>query len=159
MNQRRSSGAVLGALMLLQVGCYTYQPIAEARPEVGQTVELDLTDAGRAALGNQLGPGVLTIEGTLQQVTNDQYVLGVSQVTTIRGGTAYWGGERVSIPVNDVATSRQRQFSRGKTALFAGVVIAGVTAFVLTRTLTGSATEQTSDTSRTPIGATSKVPW
>ncbi|HVX41118.1 MAG TPA: hypothetical protein VHB25_16240 [Gemmatimonadaceae bacterium] len=135
--RRRAVGLVLGAVMLVNVGCYTYQPLIDTRPQPGQDVSLELSDQGRAALGGRLGPGVLRVEGTLQGIQNDRYTLSVSRVTTIEGGTANWGGEHVDIPVNDVSRAGTRTLSRGRTALLVGVAIVGVGVFAATRSLLG----------------------
>jgi hypothetical protein len=147
------SGLLLGGVMVLNVGCYTYQPLGTARPEPGQRVTFELNDQGRVSLGEQLGPGVLDVEGTLQEVQGDQYVLGVSRVTTISGGTANWGGERVRIPVSAVAQSGLRTLSRGRTALAIGVVVVGLGVFIATRGLTGGGYVSPPDSSTTlPAG-------
>lgn len=148
--RRRAVGLVLGAVMVVNVGCYTYQPLYGARPQPGQDVSLELSDQGRAALGGQLGPGVLRVEGTLQAVQNDQYTMSVSRVATISGGTANWGGEHVNIPVNDVSQAGLRTLSRGRTALLAGVVLVGVGAFIATRGLFGGGFIPASDTGKGP---------
>lgn len=151
---RRTAGTMLGGVMLLNVGCYTYQPFVQGGPQPGQRVALELTDQGRAALGDQLGPGVLSVEGTLQGMQSDQYVVGVSRVTTISTGTANWGGERVRIPVSDVARSQLRTLSRGRTVLLVGAVVAGLTAFILTRSLSGGGFLPSDTTSKQPQSGT-----
>jgi hypothetical protein len=148
----RTPAALAGSVMLFNVGCYTYRPMVESGPQPGQRVSLELSDQGRAALGDQLGPGVVTVEGTLQGIQGGQYVLGVSRVTTISSGAANWGGERVRIPIGDVARSQLRTFSRGRTALLVGVVVAGLTAFIVTRSLTGGGTIPGTPSSPPPNG-------
>ena len=153
VRRRRAAGLLLGAVMLCNTGCYTYQPLVDTKPQAGQRVSLELTDQGRAALGEQLGPGVVSVEGTLQEVQSDQYVLGVSRVTTISGGTANWGGERVRIPMADVAHSGLRTFSRSRTALVIGVAVVGIGVFIATHGLNGGGFPSTPDTSITmPAG-------
>lgn len=155
--RRRAAGLVLAAVMLVNVGCYTYQPLIDARPQPGQQVSLELSDQGRAALGGQLGPGVLRVEGTLESVQNEQYTVSVSRIATISGGSANWGGERVNIPVNDVSQAGLRAFSRGRTALLAGVLIVGVGAFIVTRNVLGGGTIAPGDTSKLPPAGTART--
>ena len=157
LRRRRAAGLVLWAVMVVNVGCYTYQPLIDARPQPGQQVSLELSDQGRAALGGQLGPGVLRVEGTLDAVQNEQYTVSVSRVATISGGTANWGGERVNIPVNDVSQTGLRAFSRGRTALLAGVVIVGVGVFIATRSVLGGGTISSTDTSKGPSAGTART--
>ncbi len=156
--RRRAVGLVLGAVLVVNVGCYTYSPLIDTRPLPGQQVSLELSDQGRAALGGQLGPGVLRVEGTLESVQNDQYTVSVSRVATISGGTANWGGEHVTIPVNDVASAGLRTLSRGRTALLAGAIAVGVGAFVATRGLFGGGFQPATDTGRTPVGS-DRIPY
>lgn len=150
--RRRAAGLVLGAVMLVNVGCYTYQPLIDTRPQPGQQVSLELSDQGRAALGGQLGPGVLRVDGTLDAVQNEQYTVSVSRVATISGGTANWGGEHVTIPITDVSRAGLRTFSRGRTALLAGIVVVGVGAFIATRGLVGGGIQPDNGGTTPPAG-------
>jgi hypothetical protein len=158
MLPRQWTAAAVGAVMLFDLGCYTYQPMIGARPDVGQQVSLELTDAGRAALGDQLGPGVLEVQGVLQAVQNDQYIVGVNEVKTITGGTAHWGGEKVHIPAADVARSQLRTFSRTRTYLVIGLAVVGVAAFIVTRAINGGGFPGGSDTGQGSTGQTDLKP-
>jgi hypothetical protein len=130
----------------------------DTRPQPGQQLSLELSDQGRASLAEQLGPGILEVEGTLREIQNDQYVLGVSRVTTIANGTANWGGERVRIPVSDVSRSSLRSLSRGRTALLIGAGVASVVALVLTRSINGSGFVSPQDTTSGPPAGTTRIP-
>jgi hypothetical protein len=123
------------ALMQSQTGCYTYVPAGQGGFTAGARVAYTLTDRGRVALADQVGPGALRVEGTLAENTGSSYVLRMSSVRTIDGATARWGGERVTIGHDLVANSFERKLSRTRTAVAAGVAIVGITAFVLTRNL------------------------
>jgi hypothetical protein len=145
---RRFAGGILGLVMLANVGCYAYEPIVGSQPAAGERVALELTDQGRTQVAEQVGPGVLRIEGMLQQVTGEQYVLSVSRVTSIGKGTANWGGERVRIPVNGVARSELRTLSKSRTALVVGAAAVGVVALILSRTINGGGFQPATDTLR-----------
>jgi hypothetical protein len=149
--RRRRIGLGLAVVMLANTGCYTYQPIVDAQPQTGQTVSLELNDQGRAALSDQLGPGVLSVEGMLQQTTNNQYVVSVSSVRSIQGGTAHWGGERVTIPSSAVSRSNLRTLARGRTWGLAGAVALGIVAIIMTRSLTGGGSGTLSDSTSTGL--------
>lgn len=151
---RQATGVALASVLLFNVGCYTYQPLAGTQPQPGQRVSFELTDAGRAALVDQLGQGVVTVDGTLQEITGGQYVLGVSQITTINAGTAHWGGERVRIPIADVAHAGTKALSRSRTAVLIGAVVVGLGAIILTRNLVGGGFAPGTDSSRVMPGGT-----
>jgi hypothetical protein len=134
----RLTGAVVGGLMLFDVGCYNYQPSMGVTPQVGQRISIELSDQGRASLAEQLGPGVLQVEGMLQDVQGDQYVVSVNKVRSINNGSANWGGERVKIPKSDVASTGVRSLSKGRTILTVGLAILAIGAFIVTRAVNSS---------------------
>ena len=126
---------MLACVSLVNTGCYTYQPLFGVTPPVGQQVELTLTDSGRVALGSQLGPGVLHVDGLLRQVADGAYEIGVYRVSTISGETSNWAGERVRIPVSVVSQTGIRKLSKTRTAIMAAVVAVGFGVFIATRSL------------------------
>jgi hypothetical protein len=136
--RRRSAAFVLAAPLLVNtVACYDYRPLAGVAPQPGQPVSLDVTDQGRVDLAEQLGAGVLRLEGTLQGIERDHYVLGVSRIAFLNGQVANWSGEKVNVPRADVGLVSERQLSKTRTALTVGAVIAAIGAFVLTRSIIG----------------------
>ena len=80
---RRRAAALVGALQLLSA-CYQYVPVQSA-PAVGSQVALEINDDGRVALREQLGPGVVRLEGRLSAVDSDGMLVETSSVTQIRG--------------------------------------------------------------------------
>ncbi len=110
----------------LLAGCYVYQPVGMATPPPGRPVRLTLTDAGTASLASELGPSVEAVGGKLVGNTADAYVLALSDSRKRNGAEIDWRGEQVSISKSLVATIQQRQFSRGRTALVAGGVVAAL---------------------------------
>jgi hypothetical protein len=115
--------------------CYTYGAVRTGQLSPGTRAAFALSDRGRASLGEQIGPRVLQVEGTLVQDTGDAYLVNVSAVRSIDGGTARWGGERIALGHSDVESIRRRDFSKGKTAAAVGAVAATVVVFALTRNL------------------------
>ena len=126
---------MLACVSLVNTGCYVYQPLNGGTPPVGEQVELTLTDSGRVALGSQLGPGVLRVDGLLRQVGDGAYEIGVYHVSTISGATANWAGERVRVPIADVSQAGIRKLSRTRSALVAAVVAVGIGLFIASRSL------------------------
>jgi hypothetical protein len=127
----------LTVMLATQSGCYTYAPAArEITP--GQQVAYTLNDRGRVAVADQIGSGVLRVEGTLLQSSGSAYALAVSRVRTLDGRVSRWGGERVTVGHEHVASSFERRFSKPRTVLAVGAAVVGVTAFALTRSLFAS---------------------
>jgi hypothetical protein len=119
-----------------QTGCYTYAPAAgELAP--GSGVAYTVTDRGRVALNDQVGPGVARVEGTLLQRTGSESVIAVSRIRMIDGSISRWAGERVTVSTDHVANSYERRFSKQRTAVAVGAAAVGVTLFILTRNLLG----------------------
>ena len=124
----RRCRAVVATTLLVPAttGCYTYHhaPVGTLAP--GSSVALGITDRGRVALGQQLGPGVLRVRGELVERTDSSYVLRVSAVEQLNGHTAKWNGERVVISRDHVGTAAEHHLSRGRTWLAVSGVAVGV---------------------------------
>ena len=143
----------LGLLMLpLLAGCYTMQPLVGSRPEPapGTRLVIELTDAGRVAMANQMGPDVARFESRLVRQTDSAYVLSVSMVVGAWGAQARWNGEQVMLRTDYVRTIGERRFSAGRTALVAVGTTASVMAFVLTRSLLGGGSSTDPNNPTTP---------
>ena len=143
----------LGLLMLpLRAGCYTMQPLVGSRPEPapGTRLVIELTDAGRVAMANQMGPDVARFESRLVRQTDSAYVLSVSMVVGAWGAQARWNGEQVMLRTDYVRTIGERRFSAGRTALVAVGTTASVMAFVLTRSLLGGGSSTDPNNPTTP---------
>jgi hypothetical protein len=133
---------IVGALagLFAVTGCYVYTPITTgATPQPGQSVAMDITDAGRVALGGSIGPEVAQIEGRVIHNEAESYELAVSTVHLLRGGEQVWQGERVSIRKEFVTRTYQKQLSKGRTAI-AGAGGVAVVAWFVTKKIIGSVT-------------------
>lgn len=126
-------------LAMLCGGCYVNQPLMDASPAPapGSRLVLELTDAGRVAMGRQLGPEVATVEGALVEASDSQFVLGVSSIVNLWGVPTRWEGERVAFNTGFVRRMFARRLSPGRTAVTVAGATAGFVAFVLTRNLLG----------------------
>jgi hypothetical protein len=124
---------VIGVLV---AGCFTYTPMIGTSPVPGQRLSLSVSDQGRAALADRVATGVIRIDGTLVAAPDGEYVVAVSDVTTI-SGTSHWSGERVSINRDHVTGIMQRRFSKGRTAVAVAATMVAVGAFIATRGLFG----------------------
>ncbi len=131
----RLAGVV--AVAFLAAGCYTLQP-ARGAPQVGQRVAFDVNDAGRVALGGEIGPEIAQIEGQLLNNGTEDYLIAVSTVRLIRGGEQVWTGEQVRIKSEYVGTAYERRFSRGRSIALGSAVVGGFAAFLVGRSLIGA---------------------
>lgn len=128
--------AWLGAQALLAAGCYTYTPVAST-PPASMELALDLTDRGRMEAARDIGSSVSRVEGSLIDVSDTAYVLAVRSVMGLSGVRTRWSGERVALPREYVARTFERRFSRSRTTVVVGGVLAAVGAFFLGKDLLG----------------------
>lgn len=149
----RSVGAT--ALLILLSGCYTLRPAGGVVPEIGKELAFDVNDAGRVALGGSMGPEIAQIEGRLLSRENAEYLVAVRAVRMLRGGEQVWRGEPVRIRPEYVGTTYERQFSRGRTVTLGAIGI-GAIAVLLTRSLTGSGSEE--PPGQGPPGTAQRIP-
>jgi hypothetical protein len=119
---------ILIGVGLLLAGCYALQPAGGVTPELGTEVVFDVTDAGRVALGGTMGPEIRQITGRLQAKDGEDYVVAVSNVELLRGGTQSWRGEVVRINSSYVSTMYRREFSKGRTIALSAVIVGLVAA-------------------------------
>jgi hypothetical protein len=144
-------GLLLVALVAPVGGCYVYTPLASA-PSTGTTVSFALTDAGRLALGRNIGEGAQSLEGEVDSITDSSYVLHVQSVTYINGQHNKWTGERLVVDRQQVTNARQRNFSKSRTAVVAAVSVGGLVAFITTRGLLGGGGESQPNPGGPPVG-------
>ena len=122
----RQVRAALAGLLLLPgaTGCYTYVPLWNGNPAPGSEITLGLSDRGRAALAGPLGPGATRVTGRLANATDSLFVIDVAEVSYVRGGVpAKWNGEEVRVPRDYVSGLSQRQLSKSRSWITAGVVV------------------------------------
>ena len=123
---QRSVSVLCALALALQLGCFSYRPMQSAPPVVAQQVGVVINDRGRVLLGERVGAGVDRIEGKVISRQGGFLVLDVYRVTDLRGNTATWTGERVSIPEEAIAGYRARKFSAFKTLLLVGVIASAI---------------------------------
>ena len=140
-SRARRLNAPGAALLLFALGfgqgCYVYRPV-QSGPSVGTTLAVDLTDNGRVGMGEQIGASARTIEGVVRTQDDSAYVFNVSSILYLNGQQNRWSGEPLKVSRNFVTNLRQRQFSKSRTALMAGIAVGGVVAFIISRGLLGS---------------------
>jgi hypothetical protein len=87
-----------------------------------------INDRGRLLLGDRVGASVDRIDGKVISRQDGSIVVDVYRVTDLRGNTATWTGERVSIPDEAILGYRARTFSKMKTLLLVGSIVMAIVA-------------------------------
>lgn len=128
---RRFVGGLCAATLSLQMGCYTYQPLQTGVPATGSRIAVVLNDRGRAMLGDRLGSAIDKVDGLLVEGDGANVTLEVYRTRDLRGNAATWTGERVQLPRDGITGYQGRQFSRRRTLLLVGSVVAVVVATAL----------------------------
>ena len=154
----RTSRFITGAACAtLLTGCYVLQPVAGAAPADGTAMAFDVTDVGRVALGGAMGPSIAQIEGRLVRRESDEYVVSVSSVRYLSGGTQGWSGESVRLKPEYIATTYQRRLSKSRTAAMSALAL-GAVAFIVTRSVNGSGDAESPVNPKDSIGVTYRGP-
>jgi hypothetical protein len=128
---RRSVAVAVGVLHVC-TACYSYAPV-RSTPQPGAQVALEVTDEGRVALNEKIGPGVVRLEGTLAGMEGDELLVDASAVRQVRGYITDLGGVRVRLPQKYVTRMDERRFSRSRTLMVVGGVVAIVAGFFATK--------------------------
>lgn len=134
---RLIAAAGISSTMVSVSGCYTYAagPVSDIRPD--SQISAEITDVGRVALGQRVGQEVRRVDGRVVQRSDTSFQLLVSQVTYLNGLSDQWQGQEVSLRPQDVRLVTQRTFSRSKTALLIGAMVAGLAATILSLNFLG----------------------
>ena len=138
MTGRRATAILVAALHLLCTACFAYTPV-QTTPQPGAQVALEVTDEGRVALSEKIGPGVVRLEGTLAGVDGEALLVDASAVRQVRGYISDLGGVRVRLPQQYVARMDERRLSRSRTLIVIGGVVAIVAGFFAVK-LSGKST-------------------
>lgn len=133
--KRSWSPLVVTAWLALQ-GCYVYVPASTTTPPTGETVVLQISDRGRVALGERLGPGVTQIQGRVTSVGEEQVSMSVASVGYVSGETSLWSGETMTMSREFVGNVSVRQLSKSRTWVTVGASAAVAGFFIATRGLT-----------------------
>ena len=119
--------------------CYAYTPV-RTPPTPGSQVALEVTDEGRVALNEKIGPGVVRLEGTLAGVEGNDLLVDATAVRQVRGYISDLGGVRVRLPQQYVTRMDERQLSRKRTLLMGGIIAGVVAAFFIAKGVSGRGT-------------------
>lgn len=125
-------------------GCYTTRPVSGVAPP-GAELVLQLSDRGRTALGDSIGPSADQIRGTVESARDSSYVLRVASVQYLNGQTNRWTGEPLTVRMDLVNRTQQRQFSRSRTWGLGLGVAAAILAVALSTDLLGNSSRGATD--------------
>ena len=125
------------ALLFAASACYKSVPLETSTPPVGQTVSFVISDQGRVALGERLGPGIARIEGRMLGTDGDQYLVSVFRTAALGGATSVWSGEEMRLDRTFVARLEGRELSKTRTWITVGVATSVLAAFIISRGLNG----------------------
>ena len=121
----RSTRATVALVLLIPqlAGCYTYVPVSTS--PIGSTVSVEVTDRGRVALAESVGPGVRRLSGQVMQSSDSTVNLAVSSVQFLDvGAPVKWAGEPVAVSRDHVVVLREKRLSRTRSFLAAGLFTA-----------------------------------
>jgi hypothetical protein len=110
---------------ILVAGCYNYNAIDQSTPPQGMVVSLDLNDQGTASLASKLGPGVERMRGKVVNSENGDLMIAVDVTETHGGVESYWNGENVAVSRAYISRLRERELSRGRTAVLIAAIVLG----------------------------------
>jgi hypothetical protein len=128
-----SAAAVLAAVGLS--ACYTYTPLRDPEPEMGQAFAFDVDQPCPPAIADRVGLDTRRVEGTLVRRTDTEFVVSVARTNAAGGRTYRWNGETVSLPQAYVWQVRTKHFSPTRTVAVVGGAALSFVAFVITRSL------------------------
>ena len=139
--------AVAPFLATTLTGCYSYARVdgTPATAPVGAEVAAEITDQGRVALADSLGPSPDRVEGRLITAGDSSITLAVSAVRSLRGERTNWTGERITLPRSSYSGLAQRRLSKGRTALAGFIVGGAIVALAATLGITGSGEGDTNE--------------
>lgn len=121
----RSTRATVALIVIIPqlAGCYTYVPVSTS--PIGSTVSVEVTDRGRVALAESVGPGVRRFNGQVMASSDTAMQVSVSTVQFLDvGAPVKWAGEPVAISRDYVVVLREKRLSRSRSFLAAGLFTA-----------------------------------
>jgi hypothetical protein len=138
MSFRVARLACLAGTLLLNTACYMYAPSSTA-PAAGSEVAVVLTDKGRIALNDRVGPEMDELRGRLMSSSDTNVVISITESVTLRGVSAKWTDEVLPLSREYFGSLRVKEFSKGRSTVTAGAATAAAVFLILNRGIvTGS---------------------
>jgi len=124
----RRLAAIAAASVVGLCGCYGYIAPPHGSSLVGSDAQLRLSDSGAVVLASKIGPSAESITGRVLTDSASSYIVALSSVRRRDGDESVWRGERILVDRSLVTEAGMRRFSPSRTALFSGIVSAGLVA-------------------------------
>jgi len=128
VRQGRRLAATIAASVVGLCGCYGYVAPPHGSSLVGSEAQLRLSDSGAVVLASKIGPSAESITGRIVTDTARAYVVALSSVRQRDGDETLWHGEHVLVDRALITEAGTRRFSPSRTALFSGILSAGLVA-------------------------------
>ncbi len=125
---RRRLAATVAASVVGLCGCYGYAPPPSGSSLAGTEAQLQLSDSGAVVLASKIGPAAESITGRIVTDSAPGYVVSILSVKQRDGNETFWHGERVVVDRTLITGAGTRRFSPSRTALFSGIISAGLVA-------------------------------
>jgi hypothetical protein len=132
-------------------GCYSQARVdAGSPPPVGAEVAAEITDQGRVALADSLGPSPRRVEGRLVSASDSAITLAVTGVRSQRGDRTPWAGERVTLPRSSFSGITERRLSVARSVIAGAVAVGGLVALAFALGITGDGDGEPGDRTNPP---------
>lgn len=130
--------AVAAGSACLATACYDLRPTMQIEPKPDVEFRIELTDAARVAVADQLGPEVREVTGHVIRRDGDDVTMSVSEVAYLKGDNHRMMGEQVHFNRQQLSSVNERTLSVTKSLLLAGAIAVAVGVFIGSRSLFGS---------------------
>ncbi len=117
--------ALLVVLGLLNSGCYTYRPLEQTEPALGDAVRADLNPEASDRLARSLGPRINQLDARVAAMTADTVRFLVRVARTPEGIESYFKDDTVTLPRTSISSMMRRRLSTGQTVALGGLLAAG----------------------------------
>lgn len=124
----RRLAATIAASVVGLCGCYGYVAPPRGSSLVGREAQLWLSDSGAVVLASKIGPAAESITGRVVTDSASGYVVSLASVRQRDGDETLWHGEYVLVDRTLITEAGARRFSPSRTALFSGILSAGLVA-------------------------------
>lgn len=129
----------VGSALLVMSGCYElvpHEPASSMRS--GTEAVIILNDAGRVAVGPELGPEVRQVSGIVSAANDSTITVALDGVAMLSGETSSYQGQPLTLRRADIKSLGERRFSVARSAAVTVAIGAAAIALIATTRLGGS---------------------
>ncbi len=139
---RALRSAIAAGSVSLVTACYDLRPTMQIEPKQDVEYRIELTDAARVAVADQLGAEVREVTGRVIRRDGDDVTMAVSEIVYLKGDNHRMTGEQVHFNRQQLSSVNERTLSMAKSLILAGAIALAVGVFVGSRSLFGSGAAQ-----------------